>query len=170
MATLMRALLNHEIDSISGGYAVQVAVDGNGDCNISGENITAPDGFSAQNLYSVEVDYDDITGTWTTSLTYDLDYDALTGASSPPPSEGGGRPTGDYLSPQGGQPPRTCTVTVSRSTTTVSRAGSVSINLGLLSGSTGSGTQSSTTTYSVAVEGMMVGNRCVAPKVTISKR
>jgi hypothetical protein len=152
-------LLDPDVVGDSGGGYVQVSL----------EPMYPPDGFVPEDLYAMEFIHNASTGELTILLHFSKDpLDHSDGAGvlagdTVEPLFGGIRQDFDF-NPETNQAPSVypkCTVTKTVSTTQHSGSYTVQVDTLLFKGSRTSPSESTTTTYTVTVDGYVINGRCV---------
>lgn len=128
--------------------------------------IYAPEGYSGEDLYAIEFVHNESTGEMVIYLYFGADP-----LASPTPRDasllsGAAQTLGLTSDPGLGdivplQQARSCTITITRTTTQNSGSYTVNFNTGVVNGSRTSPSSSVTTTTSVSVQGTLINGRCV---------
>lgn len=146
-------------------------VSGEGHIEVYEPFVLAPEGFTADDLYAVELILDPITGVLTINLWFSKDPLDFQGSEASPTSS----PASEMGSPAfelgladlseadaAPAPGSKCTVSFSKTTTQTSPSSSWSVKVGVANYTSSSGSTSTTTTTTYTVEGYLVNGRCVA--------
>lgn len=146
-------------------------VSGEGYIEIYEPLVFAPEGFTADDLYAVELILDPVTGILTINLWFSkdpLDFQVSEASPSSSPTSEMGSPAlelglADLSEADAAPAPGSkCTVSFSKTTSQTSPSSSWSIKVGVANYTSSSGSTTTTTTTTYTVEGYLVNGRCVA--------